>query len=88
MSLNMFFKLRTCFLKTSWRSYKYYYKFITIVLLLVGLITLINVLIDVIEAIIIAEIIKRKRRREKESVTCVIKKDIVWWNTCLRNKKK
>ena len=41
------------------------------------LITLINALINVIEAIIITEIIKRKRKREKESVTCVIKKDVV-----------
>ena len=42
-----------------------------------GLITLIDALIDAIEAIITVEIIKRKRRRGKESVTCVIRKDVV-----------
>ena len=42
-----------------------------------GLITLINTLIDAIETIIIIEIIKKKQKRKKKSATYIIKKDVV-----------
>jgi len=41
------------------------------------LITLINALIDAIKTIITIEIIKKRRRYRKESVICVVKKDVM-----------
>jgi len=41
------------------------------------LIILINALINAIKTIITIEIIKRKRKRKKESITYIIKKDTV-----------